>query len=174
MITGIAHNAVTVRDMKESLCFYTEALGFKKAFEIANPETGAVNQTIAENLEFWGPILEFLIGAPYLLALVFAFVVCLAAQDISLLVLVIFLVPTLSLAISIVAPYFTMAFVMDTITLGMGTEIAMEGAAASSVAMAMAGPTASAAVGCYYAFLQVAFAAVAVLFESLFFFSRMK
>ena len=41
MITGIAHNAVTVRDMKESLCFYTEALGFKKAFEIANPETGA-------------------------------------------------------------------------------------------------------------------------------------
>lgn len=139
-----------------------------------NPETGAVNQTIAENLEFWGPILEFLIGAPYLLALVFAFVVCLAAQDISLLVLVIFLVPTLSLAISIVAPYFTMAFVMDTITLGMGTEIAMEGAAASSVAMAMAGPTASAAVGCYYAFLQVAFAAVAVLFESLFFFSRMK
>ena len=28
MITGIAHNAVTVRDMQESLLFYTEALGF--------------------------------------------------------------------------------------------------------------------------------------------------
>ncbi|MDO4866069.1 MAG: VOC family protein [Clostridia bacterium] len=41
MITGIAHNAVTVRNMEESLRFYTEALGFKKAFEINHPETGA-------------------------------------------------------------------------------------------------------------------------------------
>ena len=40
MITGIAHNAVTVRNMEESLRFYTEALGFKKAFEIRHPETG--------------------------------------------------------------------------------------------------------------------------------------
>ncbi len=40
MITGIAHNAVTVRDMAESLRFYTEALGFKKAFDIDRPETG--------------------------------------------------------------------------------------------------------------------------------------
>ena len=40
MITGIAHNAVTAMDMDESLRFYTEALGFKKAFEIARPETG--------------------------------------------------------------------------------------------------------------------------------------
>ena len=41
MITGIAHNAVTVRDMDESIRFYTEALGFKKAFEFSHPETGA-------------------------------------------------------------------------------------------------------------------------------------
>ena len=41
MITGIAHNAVTVRDMQESLRFYTEALGFIKAFEIDRPENGA-------------------------------------------------------------------------------------------------------------------------------------
>ena len=40
MITGIAHNAVTVRDMEESLRFYTEALGFKKAFDIDRPGTG--------------------------------------------------------------------------------------------------------------------------------------
>ena len=40
MITGIAHNAVTVRDMQESLRFYTEALGFRKAFEINRPENG--------------------------------------------------------------------------------------------------------------------------------------
>ena len=40
MITGIAHNAVTVRDMEESLRFYTEALGFRRAFDIDNPETG--------------------------------------------------------------------------------------------------------------------------------------
>ena len=38
MITGIAHNAVTVRDMQESLRFYTEALGFRKAFDIDRPE----------------------------------------------------------------------------------------------------------------------------------------
>ncbi len=40
MITNIAHNAVTVKDMDQSLRFYTEALGFKKAFEINRPETG--------------------------------------------------------------------------------------------------------------------------------------
>ena len=40
MITGIAHNAVTVRDMQESLRFYTEALGFRRAFEIDRPENG--------------------------------------------------------------------------------------------------------------------------------------
>lgn len=40
MITSIAHNAVTVKDMDESLRFYTEALGFRKAFEINRPETG--------------------------------------------------------------------------------------------------------------------------------------
>lgn len=40
MITGIAHNAVTVRDMDESLRFYTEALGFKRAFDIDNPKNG--------------------------------------------------------------------------------------------------------------------------------------
>ncbi len=40
MITGIAHNAVTVRDMQESLLFYTGALGFQKAFELNRPETG--------------------------------------------------------------------------------------------------------------------------------------
>ena len=39
-ITGIAHLAVTVKDMKKSLDFYTRVLGFKKAFEIPNPETG--------------------------------------------------------------------------------------------------------------------------------------
>ena len=41
MITGIAHSAITVRDMEASLKFYTEALGFKKVFEIPEPNTGA-------------------------------------------------------------------------------------------------------------------------------------
>lgn len=40
MITGIAHSAVTVRDMEESLRFYTKALGFQQAFELPNPENG--------------------------------------------------------------------------------------------------------------------------------------
>ena len=40
MSISIAHMAVTVRDMEESVRFYTEALGFRKAFEIARPETG--------------------------------------------------------------------------------------------------------------------------------------
>ena len=41
MITGIAHSAITVKDMEASLKFYTEALGFKKVFEIPEPGTGA-------------------------------------------------------------------------------------------------------------------------------------
>ena len=41
MITRIAHGAITVKDMALSLKFYTEAMGFKKAFEIAEPKTGA-------------------------------------------------------------------------------------------------------------------------------------
>jgi lactoylglutathione lyase len=40
-ITGIAHLAITVKDMKKSLDFYTRILGFKKAFEIPEPQTGA-------------------------------------------------------------------------------------------------------------------------------------
>ena len=40
VITGIAHNAVTVKDMDESMRFYTEALGFRRAFDIDRPETG--------------------------------------------------------------------------------------------------------------------------------------
>jgi lactoylglutathione lyase len=39
-ITGIAHIAITVKDMKKSLDFYTRVLGFKKAFSISEPETG--------------------------------------------------------------------------------------------------------------------------------------
>ena len=40
MITGMAHAAVTVKDMDESLRFYTEALGFRKAFELKHYVTG--------------------------------------------------------------------------------------------------------------------------------------
>lgn len=40
MITSIAHGAITVRDMDQSLRFYTEGLGFRKAFEIASPKDG--------------------------------------------------------------------------------------------------------------------------------------
>jgi lactoylglutathione lyase len=39
-ITGIAHLAITVKDMEKSLDFYTRALGFRRAFEIPDPETG--------------------------------------------------------------------------------------------------------------------------------------
>ena len=41
MITGTAHIAVTVRDMAESIRFYTQALGFREAFSFAHPDTGA-------------------------------------------------------------------------------------------------------------------------------------
>lgn len=41
MIKGFGHAAVTVKNMEESLKFYCEALGFKKAFEIANPKDGS-------------------------------------------------------------------------------------------------------------------------------------
>lgn len=40
MITGIAHTAVTVKDMDESIRFYTQVLGFKKAFSIPHYVTG--------------------------------------------------------------------------------------------------------------------------------------
>ncbi len=41
MITGTAHVAVTAKDMEESIRFYTEALGFRKAFTFQHPDTGA-------------------------------------------------------------------------------------------------------------------------------------
>ena len=41
MITGIAHFALTARDMEKSLDFYVRVLGLKKAFSLFNPETGA-------------------------------------------------------------------------------------------------------------------------------------
>ena len=41
MITGIAHLALTARDMVKSLDFYVRVLGLKKAFSLFNPETGA-------------------------------------------------------------------------------------------------------------------------------------
>ena len=40
MIKGTAHIAITAKDMDESLKFYTEAMGFKRAFELNHPATG--------------------------------------------------------------------------------------------------------------------------------------
>jgi len=41
MVKAIAHIAITVKDMQESLRFYTEGLGFKKVFEIQNQKDGS-------------------------------------------------------------------------------------------------------------------------------------
>lgn len=41
MVKAVAHVAVTVKDMEESLKFYTEALGFRKVFDIPNPKDGS-------------------------------------------------------------------------------------------------------------------------------------
>ena len=41
MSMSIAHTAVTVSNMEESLKYYTEALGLEKAFEIPNPADGS-------------------------------------------------------------------------------------------------------------------------------------
>lgn len=41
MIKEIAHVGITVRDMEESLRFYTQALGFQRAFDFRHPATGA-------------------------------------------------------------------------------------------------------------------------------------
>ena len=40
MVKGIGHVALKVKDMEKSISFYEETLGFKKAFEIEEPETG--------------------------------------------------------------------------------------------------------------------------------------
>ena len=41
MIRGIGHIAITVKDMAESIRFYTQALGFREAFEFRHPDSGA-------------------------------------------------------------------------------------------------------------------------------------
>ena len=41
MLTGIAHLALTVKNMEQSVDFYCRVLGFKRAFELAHPKTGA-------------------------------------------------------------------------------------------------------------------------------------
>jgi lactoylglutathione lyase len=41
MLTGITHIALVVDDMEKSLDFYCRVLGFKKAFELPEPKTGA-------------------------------------------------------------------------------------------------------------------------------------
>lgn len=38
MVKGIGHIALTVEDMKKSLHFYCDVLGFKRAFELADDE----------------------------------------------------------------------------------------------------------------------------------------
>ena len=80
----------------------------------------------------------------------------------------------MSLAICIVAPYFTTAVVMDTVSMAAAAGVAAEGASVTALAFSMGGPTAAAAVGAYYGFLQVALTAVMMLFEALFFLSGKK
>jgi lactoylglutathione lyase len=41
MLTGITHLALTVKNMDAAVDFYCRVLGFKKAFELAEPKTGA-------------------------------------------------------------------------------------------------------------------------------------
>jgi lactoylglutathione lyase len=41
MLTGIAHLALTVKDMDKAKDFYSRALGLKQVFEFAEPNTGA-------------------------------------------------------------------------------------------------------------------------------------
>ena len=40
MVEFMTHTAINVKDMEASLEFYEKALGFKKMFELANPDTG--------------------------------------------------------------------------------------------------------------------------------------
>jgi lactoylglutathione lyase len=40
MLTGITHLALTVKDMEKAVDFYCRVLGLKKAFELAEPNTG--------------------------------------------------------------------------------------------------------------------------------------
>ena len=40
MVGGIAHAAFCVKDMEKTVEFYEKTLGFKKAFEINEPDTG--------------------------------------------------------------------------------------------------------------------------------------
>ena len=41
VVKGIAHSAYTVQDMETAVAFYEKVLGFKKAFTMNHPKTGA-------------------------------------------------------------------------------------------------------------------------------------
>lgn len=40
IVKGLAHTALNVSDMEKSIAFYCDVLGFEKAFEMAEPNTG--------------------------------------------------------------------------------------------------------------------------------------
>ena len=40
IVKGLAHTALNVADMEKSIAFYCDVLGFRKAFEMADPQTG--------------------------------------------------------------------------------------------------------------------------------------
>ncbi|MDD2978436.1 MAG: VOC family protein [Hespellia sp.] len=40
IVKGLAHTALNVSDMEKSVAFYCNVLGFKKAFEMSEPNTG--------------------------------------------------------------------------------------------------------------------------------------
>lgn len=84
MVTGIAHAAFNVKDMDKTVAFYENSLGFKKAFDIARPETG--EPWIVYVYAGGGQFIEFFYGAtvdnPYRDEKIGFFHICVAVDDI--------------------------------------------------------------------------------------------
>ncbi len=115
-----------------------------------NQETGVAIEGVADNLAFFGPMIELLIGGCFLLALLAAFVISLVNGDISVLLGIILIVPSCSVGIAAVAPYFCQMVAMETVTMGITADMASEGLTVATMAYALGGMSAAMSVGLYY------------------------
>jgi hypothetical protein len=71
------------------------------------------SETISENLKFWGPIFETIIGLMFVGALIYAFVIALIDHDPARVLMIGYLVCIVSFLISILAKFFLSLLIAD-------------------------------------------------------------
>ena len=110
-----------------------------------NTETGQILPFVQENLKFWGPILEFIIGALILIGLLIAFGKSLKQKDAFPLVVLIYIVSVCSVIVCMIAPVLIMVLVTDA-SMSMGAVAAEAGMGFLTVALETIGPVSYAAL----------------------------